>query len=141
MPNDGTHILIGTIVLSSIITFYLIKFIYIAWAALAAFTLAYLFGTFYLSPDIDMNSKPYKRWGLIKFIWWPYQKLVPHRSISHHIVWGPLSIIGYLALVTSPLWVLSIQLIDVEMLLVVMGGLAASMIVHIITDRTWSGIN
>ena len=33
------------------------------------------------------NSKPLKRWGILQGLWWPYRKLIPHRSLFSH---GPL---------------------------------------------------
>jgi uncharacterized metal-binding protein len=52
---------------------------------------SYLFSGFWLSDDLDTNSICYKRWGLFKFIWWPYRILVPHRScLSHGLVIGPI---------------------------------------------------
>lgn len=44
----------------------------------------YLVGGLLLSPDLDIKSKPFYRWGLIRFIWWPYQKLAKHRSALSH---------------------------------------------------------
>ncbi|ABX07255.1 MAG TPA: hypothetical protein DEF47_19185 [Herpetosiphon sp.] len=48
------------------------------------------------SPDLDLASEPYNRWGPLRFIWWPYRELVPHRAgISHSLVFGPLFRLGY----------------------------------------------
>lgn len=49
--------------------------------------LAFVVGGLWLSPDLDTNSKPLKRWGLLQGVWWPYRKLIPHRSLFSH---GPL---------------------------------------------------
>ncbi len=57
---------------------------------------AYLFSGFWLSDDLDTNSLAYKRWGAFRWLWWPYQKLVPHRSwVSHGIGFGPLFRVAY----------------------------------------------
>lgn len=57
---------------------------------------AYLFSGFWLSDDLDTNSIAYKRWGALRWLWWPYQKLVPHRSwVSHGIGFGPLFRVAY----------------------------------------------
>ena len=48
---------------------------------------AFLVGGLWLSPDLDTASKPLHRWGPLRWIWWPYQRLVPHRSLLSH---GPL---------------------------------------------------
>jgi uncharacterized metal-binding protein len=48
-----------------------------------------LFGTYFLSPDLDTRSRIYYRWGILRFLWYPYQRCVKHRSwISHS---GPIS--------------------------------------------------
>ena len=51
-----------------------------------AFT-AFLFGGLWLSPDLDTQSNALHRWGPLGVIWWPYRRLIPHRSIWSH---GPL---------------------------------------------------
>ena len=43
----------------------------------------YLVGTFWMNPDLDIKSNPYRRWGFLRFMWIPYQKL-KHRSIWTH---------------------------------------------------------
>ncbi len=51
----------------------------------AAFSgLAFLFGGLFLSPDLDIHSRPYQRWGILRWLWWPYQRLIPHRSMLSH---------------------------------------------------------
>jgi uncharacterized metal-binding protein len=65
---------------------------------------AYIFSGFWLSDDLDTNSVSYKRWGAFRWLWWPYQKLVPHRSwVSHGIGVGPLIRVLYFVLM---LWLL-----------------------------------
>jgi len=57
----------------------------------AALVVATLFSGLMLSPDLDLDSSIYHRWGPIRFLWWPYQKLIPHRSrFSHSFVLAPL---------------------------------------------------
>jgi uncharacterized metal-binding protein len=48
---------------------------------------AVLFGGLMLSPDLDLHSLAYKRWGPLRFIWLPYRKL-KHRSVWSH---GPVA--------------------------------------------------
>jgi uncharacterized metal-binding protein len=50
-----------------------------------------LFAGLMFGPDLDTLSTPYNRWGPLKFLWWPYQKALPHRSILSH---GPLALLG-----------------------------------------------
>jgi uncharacterized metal-binding protein len=58
--------------------------------------LSMLFSGLAISPDLDLNSSVYKRWGVFRYLWWPYQRLVPHRSwISHSFLLGPLLRVAY----------------------------------------------
>ncbi len=47
----------------------------------------FIFGGYWFSPDLDTHSNCLKRWGIIRFIWWPYRKTIRHRSFFSH---GPL---------------------------------------------------
>jgi len=49
--------------------------------------IAFLVGGFMLGPDLDIHSIQYKRWGLLRWIWLPYQKALKHRSTLSH---GPI---------------------------------------------------
>jgi len=61
---------------------------------------AYLFSGFWLSDDLDTRSLCYRRWGALRILWWPYRKLVPHRSwLSHGLGVGPLLRVAYFAFV------------------------------------------
>ena len=63
-----------------------------------------LFSGLMLSPDLDLDSSIYHRWGPLKWLWLPYQKLVPHRSFLSHSMLGALLRIGYFLLM---IWGLS----------------------------------
>jgi uncharacterized metal-binding protein len=59
---------------------------------------SHIWATWMLSPDLDIDSAIYDRWGPFRGLWWPYQKLTPHRSwFSHSGLSGPLRLV-YLAL-------------------------------------------
>ncbi|MGF1490382.1 MAG: metal-binding protein [Prochloraceae cyanobacterium] len=82
MPSGSTHdritlwILAPIAILSSILT---------ADARLTLIICAgFLFSGLMFGPDLDINSRQFKRWGKLKFIWLPYQKLLRHRSILSH---------------------------------------------------------
>ncbi len=63
-------------------------------------TIAFVIGGFWLSPDLDTKSLALKRWGKLRIIWWPYRKLIPHRSIfSHGPIVGTMIRLGYLLLI------------------------------------------
>lgn len=67
--------------------------------------LAHLLGGLFLSPDLDLQSRPFKRWGFLKIIWVPYQQLIPrHRHwLSHGVIVGSALRLVYLATWLSPL--------------------------------------
>jgi uncharacterized metal-binding protein len=74
-------------------------------AALGFVVGAYVFSGLWLSHDLDTRSVAYQRWGPFKFLWWPYRKLVPHRSwISHGPALGPLIRVVYFIMM---LWAVS----------------------------------
>ena len=48
---------------------------------------SYVFAGQMFNGDLDTPSSPYYRWGLLKFIWKPYQNTFKHRSFFTH---GPV---------------------------------------------------
>lgn len=57
----------------------------------------YIIGFLFFSPDLDLKGNSYYRWRFLRFIWIPYQKVIPHRSIlSHGIFIGTMLRIFYL---------------------------------------------
>jgi hypothetical protein len=50
----------------------------------ATAALAFLFGGLWLSPDLDTISRPSRRWGPLRLLWWPYRRLLRHRSLLSH---------------------------------------------------------
>ena len=60
----------------------------------------FMFGTKFVSPDLDIDSIPYQRWGFAKVFFWPYLHFVPHRSKwSHNLILGPIVLVTYFCLV------------------------------------------
>lgn len=48
---------------------------------------SFLLSGFMMGPDLDIQSVQYRRWGPLRWLWYPYQVLVKHRSKWSH---GPL---------------------------------------------------
>lgn len=60
---------------------------------------SFAFSGLMFSGDLDLKSVQYKRWGWFRWIWIPYQKMVPHRSpLSHGPVLGLATRLIYLSL-------------------------------------------
>jgi uncharacterized metal-binding protein len=65
-------------------------------------TAAMLFGGFMFGPDLDIQSRQYTRWGVFRFLWWPYKVMFRHRSRwSHGIIFGTLIRVVYFAAVLA----------------------------------------
>ncbi len=68
---------------------------------------AFAVGGFWLSPDLDIHSRPFKRWGILQVLWWPYQRLIPHRSfLSHGPIVGTSIRIIYLTMISLLIFLL-----------------------------------
>lgn len=59
----------------------------------------FLLGGLVFGPDLDIYSRQYQRWGVLRWIWLPYQKSLRHRSVlSHGPLLGTTVRLAYLAL-------------------------------------------
>ena len=76
---------------------------------------AFLFSGLMFGPDLDIASVQTKRWGKLRPLWYPYQKLLRHRSfLSHGLLIGTtlrllyllsfLAIIAFLGVALAQLW-------------------------------------
>jgi uncharacterized metal-binding protein len=62
----------------------------------------YVFASLFFSPDLDLKQcRSARRWGILRFLWMFYPRLFAHRGISHHLLWGPLTRLIYLAFMLS----------------------------------------
>ena len=61
---------------------------------------AFLFSGLMFGPDLDIYSIQFKRWGMLRYLWLPYQKLFSHRSFfSHGLIIGTVIRLFYLLLI------------------------------------------
>jgi uncharacterized metal-binding protein len=100
MPSGKTHDAITIILAAPTFT--------VAWGLTGSFALAglvtgaMLFGGFMFGPDLDILSRQYTRWGVFRFLWWPYRVAFRHRSRwSHGIIFGTLIRVIYFACVLA----------------------------------------
>lgn len=83
-----------------------------AWEPALCLAGGVLFGGLMFGPDLDVKSVQYYRWGPLRWIWWPYQRMFSHRSTwTHGLVWGLLVRLIYLSLVTAALGAIAFALI------------------------------
>jgi uncharacterized metal-binding protein len=100
MPSGRTHDLITLLLAAptAAITYYVTG----DWTVSAITTVGMIFGGLMFGPDLDIQSRQYTRWGPLRFLWWPYKVMLPHRSRwSHSILLGTwIRVIYFLAVIT-----------------------------------------
>ncbi len=154
MPSGKTHLGIELILLPVwVALFYL--FIDTSWQAGALFAGAYLFSSLLLSPDLDLrHNRSRRRWGLLGFIWIPYTKVFKHRGVSHSLLFGTVTRLGYLGVLSLlialglsyfrvwavPLDSLAAVPVDLKLLGILVAGLWLPNIIHTVTDHVHSAL-
>lgn len=139
MPKENVHLSIGFLLLSLLI--YLMVRWHFKINVIFAFVSSYLFSLFWLSPDLDFDkgSKSLKRWGPLKFLWYPYKEIFKHRGVSHNIFIGPLTRLLYIITPLLALVALGIiylpQEVNWDMLAAIAAGLWLPDVSHCIVDR------
>ncbi len=113
------------------------------WTALGVGIGAYLFSGLALSPDLDVNSRAYRRWGVFRFFWLPYEVLIPHRSwLSHSWVLGPLLRALYFFLIMYLLLRLGMSAIDAWIVPIdeseILRALERELRLSLLTNLTWA---
>ena len=66
-----------------------------------ALLVAYLIGTFLVTPDLDLAENRVRaktNWGLLGLLWVPYGLMFRHRGLSHSWIVGPATRLAYMAL-------------------------------------------
>ena len=59
----------------------------------------FFFSGLMFGPDLDIYSLQFKRWGILRYLWLPYQKTLHHRSfLSHGFIIGTVIRVLYLLL-------------------------------------------
>ena len=95
MPSGATHDRITLISLPIVTGLTL----FASQSASITLSLAgsFLFSGLMFGPDLDIYSVQFKRWGMLRWIWRPYQKSMRHRSwLSHGPIIGTLLRLAYL---------------------------------------------
>jgi uncharacterized metal-binding protein len=142
MPNDAIHRIVNYLALSIFIVINFYIGIEQDFKIITIFMVSYVLGTEIFTPDLDTDSKPGQRLGILSY---PIRKLSRHRGLGHNIFIGwflkalyillMLAIIG-IAIKTlgyDTYWVLGY--INMKMMYAFLIGLFLSNAVHIITDK------
>lgn len=101
------------------------------------FTVSYLFSSFMFNGDLDIISRPYQRWLFLKWIWYPYRKIIPHRSIwSHGIIIGTFIRLIYIMPILYIIFkVCDLQILNYNYVIIILLGLEMGNIIHTLSDR------
>ncbi|QUV92711.1 metal-binding protein [Chloracidobacterium aggregatum] len=100
MPSGRTHDLVtyALAIPTAVGLFFLTR--HVGLTVLGTATM--LFGGLMFGPDLDTHSKQYTRWGILRWLWYPYKKLFPHRSHwTHGLLWSTWLRVGYFTLVMT----------------------------------------
>ena len=109
---------------------------------------AFVIGEALLNPDLDHNagSRSYRRWWIMRVIWYLYQCMVPHRSaLSHWPIIGTTGRLLYLGIPTMGILVLiygpgildqtaALAVLYWREVLAVYAGIELSALLHIAVD-------
>lgn len=152
MPKGKTHDQIA--IISSGPLFFTYLYISSSLWISSVFIISFLFGSFMLSPDLDTRSKSYFRWGILRFIWLPYNIVFKHRSkLTHGLILSPLIRLIYLMGIVIIITIVSLSLYDItithnfiyksfnlgtydDVLYAIVCGIVISNLWHVVLDNT-----
>lgn len=142
MPNDSTHRIINYLALSIIIVINFYIGLEQDFKIIIIFMGSYILGTEIFTPDLDTDSKPNKRLGILSF---PIRKLSRHRGLGHNIFIGwflkALYILFLCAILILIFSILGydthniLAYIDIRIIEAFLVGLFLSNAIHIIADK------
>ncbi|HEX7627635.1 MAG TPA: DUF2227 family putative metal-binding protein [Candidatus Methanoperedens sp.] len=108
---------------------------------LLAICLGFYIGTEFVTPDLDVDSAAYKRWGRLKILMLPYKWLFDHRKSSHNIYYGAIVRILYISVIILGFYYLifkslppELNLSPVYVIFFLLGIISANSL-HVILDN------
>jgi uncharacterized metal-binding protein len=143
MPNGRTHDIITAVTAPVVagVTYYLTKDIKITAIIFGLF----LFSSLMFNGDLDIDSRPYNRWWVLKMIWIPYQLMFEHRSIfTHGLIIGTIIRILYISAIPFTICAFKGQtqvltnITTLHTIIIIFIGLELGSAVHTISDKLFS---
>lgn len=102
MPQYKTHARFNILLVLPIIDAGLIYALHPAFGFLLTFSLSYAYATLYMNPDVDLayQIKLFSLKGLLTLPFRGYAHFFRHRGLSHSILFGTLTRIAWLLLIS-----------------------------------------
>lgn len=136
MPSGKTHLKINWVVLVLINVLILAFSQDISIKHCFMFNICFILTSYFISPDLDIDSSTYRRYGILRLIWWPYLKLMKHGQTSHSIIWRPISIIVYIGIFIVPiLFIIDYNQLVTDIILIMTITVIIICEIHIIADK------
>lgn len=141
MPNARDH---SVITILAAIAAGLMASMYVGAELALVGVASAILGDLFLSPDLDHHagSLAFRMWGPLRFIWEPYARILPHRSVvSHFPLIGTAGRLIYLAAIAAPfVWLFELDALTAmaalrSELIAALVGLELSNSLHFLADR------
>ena len=141
MPGYNTHRLFNYIIfIVAVLVVYYSGILHLSLVQLLVFGLGFYVGTEFVTPDLDIDSSAYKRWGRLRFLMLPYKWLFKHRQSSHNIFYGAIVRILYIGAIIAVSYYLIFRSFPLENILypiqiiIFLGGIIVANALHVILD-------
>jgi uncharacterized metal-binding protein len=141
MPGYNTHRIFNYLIfIAAVLSVYYSGIHHLSPVQLLVIGLGFYIGTEFVTPDLDIDSSAYKRWGRLRFIMLPYKWLFKHRQSSHNILYGAIVRILYITAIIAVSYFLIFKSLPLENILfpiyiiIFLGGIIAANALHVILD-------
>jgi len=141
MPGYNTHRIFNYLIfIAAVLSVYYSGILHLSPVQLLVIGLGFYIGTEFVTPDLDIDSSAYKRWGRLRFIMLPYKWLFKHRQSSHNIIYGAIVRIFYISAIIAVSYYLIFKSLPLENILfpfhilIFLGGIIAANALHVILD-------
>jgi len=142
MPGYNKHRLFNYIVFIVIaLILYYENIFNFSPGMLLAISLGFYIGTEFVTPDLDIDSAAYKRWGRLKILMLPYKWLFKHRQSSHNIFYGAIVRILYISVIILGFYYLIFKSLPQEFtfsyvyVIIFLIGIIIANALHVILDK------
>lgn len=140
MPDGKTHDKITILVLPILIV--ILFLMHLELGIILLISTSYLFASYMFNGDLDIYSRPYRRWSILRFIWKPYQHTFSHRSVfTHGLIIGTIIRLIYLLVIPIIIMVflgINISIFFSPFAFLIYFGLELGSAIHTIADKTYS---